>query len=264
MTSHSLLRTAGFATSMILMSCVPCHATKQLQLGPTVAEQYLLAAANLDRAQRGLPVLTLNPELAEAARTHAREMANHGDISHQFDGEPDLTERGATAGVHFSLITENVAEASDPVMMHDLWMNSEGHRENLLDPEVNSVGISIIFHDHQYYAVEDFADTVVTRSFDDQESAVENLITDSGLQIADEKSVTAEEARKTCSMDTGFAGHTHPWYIMRYTADKLTELPPELQTRLKSGEYHKAMVGACSSTESGPFTSYNIAVLLYP
>jgi hypothetical protein len=229
-----------------------------------VGEQYLLAAANLDRAQRGLPQLHLNPELAEAARKHAREMADHGDISHQFSGEPDLPERGEAAGVHFSLITENVAEAPNPVIVHDLWMHSEGHRENLLDPEVNAVGISIVARDHQYYAVEDFASTVDTTSFDEQESTVANLITHSGLQLADAQTVTAEEARQTCSMDTGFAGHAHPWYIMRYTADKLNELPTALESQLKSGDYHKVMVGACNDTSASPFTGYNIAVLLYP
>jgi hypothetical protein len=51
---------------------------------------------------------------------------------------------------------------------------------------------------------------------------------------------------------------------MRYTADHLTELPSELQSRLSSGKYHQAVVGACTSTDSGPFTAYNVAVLLYP
>ncbi len=149
-------------------------------------------------------------------------------------------------------------------MVHDLWMHSEGHRENLLDPEVNSVGISIIVRNHQYYAVEDFASTVETRSFDEQESTVEDLITHSGLQLADPKSVTPEEARQTCSMDTGSPAMLIRGSLCATQRDNLTELPSDLQDQLKSGEYHKVMVGACNGTESGPFTAYNIAVLLYP
>ena len=53
----------------------------------TVAEQYLFAAANEARANQGLPPLRLDPVLAEASARHAREMANHAAISHQFDGE---------------------------------------------------------------------------------------------------------------------------------------------------------------------------------
>jgi uncharacterized protein YkwD len=243
---------------------VPGHATLQLN-GPTVAEQFLLAAANQDRTARGLPQLRYNPTLTEAARYHAREMAAHGDISHQFPGEPELSERGAKAGAHFSIITENVAEAPDASQLHDLWMHSPGHRANLLDPEVDSVGISVVYRNHEAFAVEDFANTVESLSYNQQESTVSNLLTRSGLRIADPNLVTQEEARKTCLMSTGYAAHRQPWFVMRYTADRLTELPTELQHRLQSGRYHQAVVGACTDPDStGPFTGYNIAVLLYP
>src|SRR6202042_1394803 len=147
-----------------------------------------------------------NPTLTEAARYHAREMAAHGDISHQFPGEPELSERGAKAGAHFSIITENVPEAPDASKLHDLWMHSPGHRANLLDPEVDSVGISIVYSNHEAFAVEDFANTVETLSLNEQESTVSTLLTQSGLKIADSNIVSIEEARKTCTMSTGYAG----------------------------------------------------------
>jgi Cysteine-rich secretory protein family len=230
---------------------------------PNVAEQYLLAAANQDRAARGLPPLHRDPILAQAALYHARQMAAHGEISHQFPGEPNLSVRGAKAGARFSLITENVAEAADSTMIHDLWMHSKGHRENLLDPNVDSVGISVVARDHQFFAVEDFASSVKSLSFREQELTVAALLEQSGLQIGG-KGISVEDARRTCSMSTGYAGRRQPWFIMRYTAGKLGELPSQLQSRLNSGKYHEAVVGACVSTDSGPFTAYNIAVLLYP
>jgi Cysteine-rich secretory protein family len=254
----------SIATLLAMAPAVPGHATPQFK-GPTVAEQFLLAAANLDRAARGLQQLHYNPILSEAARYHAREMAAHGDISHQFPGEPELSERGAKAGAHFSIITENVAEAPDASQLHDLWMHSPGHRANLLDPQVDSVGISVVYRNHEAFAVEDFANTVESLSYNQQESTVSNLLTQSGLRIADPNLVTQEEARKTCLMSTGYAAHRQPWFVMRYTADRLTELPTELQHRLQSGRYHQAVVGACTDPDStGPFTGYNIAVLLYP
>src|SRR5271163_1237558 len=54
----------------------------------SVAEQYLLAAANADRVSRGLRPLRRDPVLAQAALFHARIMAAHADISHEFPGEP--------------------------------------------------------------------------------------------------------------------------------------------------------------------------------
>ena len=250
-----------FATAVAIL---PSRAASEQGVSaPNVAEQYLLAAANQDRAARGLPPLHRDPVLAQAAYYHARQMAAHEEISHQFPGEPDLSARGANAGAHFSLITENVAEAPDAAEVHDLWMHSKGHRENLLDPHVDSVGISVIFRDHQFFAVEDFASTVKLLSFNEQESTVAALLEQSGLQLGG-RGITVEDARRTCSMSTGYAGHRQPWFIMRYTASRLNELPSQLQSRLNTGKYHEAVVGACLSTDSGPFTAYNIAVLLYP
>jgi hypothetical protein len=231
---------------------------------PNVAEQFLLASANQDRLARGLQPLHLDPTLAEAALAHAREMAAHRDISHQFSGEPKLSERGANAGVHFSIISENVAEAPVAAMIHDLWMHSEGHRKNLLDPKVDAVGISVILRDHEYYAVEDFADLVQPLSFNAQESAVASLLAKSGMQIGNGKVMSQKDARQTCSMPSGYAGSRQPWYIMRYTAHTIAQLPDQLQSRLNSGKYHQAVVGACSENTLTPFTAYNIAVLLYP
>ena len=41
-------------------------------------------------------------------------------------------------------------------------------------------------------------------------------------------------------------------------------IPSQLKSRLTSGKYHQAVVGACPATRKGSFTAYNIAVLLYP
>ena len=226
----------------------------------TVAEQYLLAAANEARASQGLSPLRLDRVLTEASAAHAREMANHADISHQFNDEPDLAERGASAGAHFSLISENVGEAPSSVIIHDLWMHSPGHRANLLDPNVDSIGIAIVTRDNQLYAVEDFASTVETLTINQQEHTVAGVLTQSGMRVAE----TTEEARQTCTMSTGYAGTRQPWYIMRFTAASLSDIPAQLKSRLSSGKYHQAVVGACSTTRKTSFTAYNIAVLLYP
>ena len=230
----------------------------------TVAEQYLLAAANQERAARGLSILHRDPQLARAAAGHAREMAAHGSISHQFAGEAELTDRGASAGVPFSVISENVGEAPSVVTIHDMWMPSEHHRTNLLDPAIDSAGISVVARGGELYAVEDFARAVRSVSLERQESAIAALVTRPGsIQLASD-SETVFDARKTCSMSTGYAGSRKPWFVMRFTSDSLTELPSQLKSRLTSGRYREAAVGACSSSERSPFTSYTFAVLLYP
>lgn len=226
----------------------------------TVAEQYLFAAANQARASEGLPPLRFDPVLSEAAAQHAREMALHAAISHQFNDEADLAERGASAGVHFRLISENVAEAPTSVTIHELWMNSPHHRANLLDPKIDSIGVAIVRRGDQLYAVEDFASTVQTLSLIQQERTVASVLSQTGLHVA----ATTEDARQTCAMSTGYAGSRQPWFVMRYTASSLDQIPSQLKNRLSTGKYHQAVVGACEAPHGTPFTAYNIAVLLYP
>lgn len=259
--------TLGFC-AFLAVSIAPGNAVKTTGNPVNVAAQFLLAAANQDRAARGLGQLHYDPVLAQAALYHANEMAVHDGISHQFPGEPDLAERGARAGAHFSVITENVAEASDSSIIQDLWMHSPGHRANLLDPEVEVVGIAVVVRDRLFYAVEDFANTVESLSFDQQEESVVSLLAKTGLQIINDatssKTGSVQDARQTCSMSTGYAGQRKPWFIMRFTADRLNRLPDELESSINTGKYHQAVVGACTDNDSGSFTGYNIAVLLYP
>ncbi len=226
----------------------------------SVAEQYLVAAANADRATRGLGPVHRDAHLEAAARQHAYEMVRHGEISHQFSGEADLAARAGEAGAHFSMISENVAEAPNAAQIHNLWMNSPGHRRNLLDPNVDAVGISVIRDQGEYYAVEDFGRTVQTLSLEQQEETVGGLLTQKGLMLTNNRG----EARQTCAMEEGYAGGRQPWFVMRYTSADIDQLPPELTSRVASGKYHQVAVGACKNGKQGPFTSYNLAVLLFP
>ena len=66
-------------------------------------------------------------------------------------------ERAGQAGAHFSLIEENVAVGPTPAAIHDGWMHSPGHRTNLLNPEVDRVGIAVVASRGELYAVADYA-----------------------------------------------------------------------------------------------------------
>lgn len=249
------MRRAWLSTACLALALARCDGSAQ-----NVSEQYLLAAANGDRAAHRLSPLRIDGGLLRAARHHALEMAEHRDISHQFAGEAELAERAGEEGVRFSLVTENVAEASNSALIHELLMRSASHRANLLDPQVDSVGIAVVQRDGQLYAVEDFARTVQHLTLDEQESTVRALLAEKGLTFAR----SPRDARETCSMRSGYAGERRPWFVMRYTAASIRQLPEELLDRLADGRYHLAAVGACATGEHAPFTGYTLAVLLYP
>ena len=227
----------------------------------SVAEQYLFSAANAERAQRGLQLLKWDEMLHRAAQRHAGEMAARESISHQYPGELDLAGRGRAAGARFTVIAENVAEAWSALEIHDAWMQSPDHRANLLDARVNSVGISVMRRGGQLYAVEDFDRTTGSLSFEEQESAIAELLrTEARLYLLP----NVQDARRTCEMDTGYAGERKPWFVMRFTAASLDRLPSTLREKLASGKYHSATVGACEAKGTGSFTPYAIAVMLFP
>ena len=120
-------------------------------------EQTLFDAANRERAAQGLASLKWSAALASAARTHAQKMAQANRLEHQFPGEMDLGTRVRLAGVRFRAVAENVAQGPSAASIHSQWMNSPPHRANVLDPELDSIGIAVVERNGQLFAVQDFA-----------------------------------------------------------------------------------------------------------
>lgn len=254
------MKLKAWVVALFAVSLGVIAALAQSQAMRTVSEQYLFQAANAERVQRGLQPLRWDGSLYRAAINHAREMAQRQSISHQYPGEAELTERGKLAGARFSTIAENVAMAPTAPTIHRAWMNSEGHRDNLLDPTVDSVGISVLSRNGELYAVEDFDRSVQRMTLEEQESQVAELVQETArVSVA-----SSDDARATCRMETGYAGSRQPWFVMRYTAGDLSRLPDQLKAKLATGKFHQAVVGACAGKQKQAFTSFNIAVLLYP
>lgn len=221
-------------------------------------ESALLDAANHSRAAVGLPALQWDEALAAAARQHAQRMVQQNALSHQFPGELPLQERARQTGARFSLVAENVAEGPSVLGLHTQWMNSAPHRANLLDHELNAVGIAVLQSGNVLFAVEDFSATVLKLGLDAQELQVGSQLVAHGLRLLN----TADVARRTCEMDRGWAGQ-RPLNVIRYETSDLSRLPADIEQRVQGGIYRSAAVGACEASGSGGFTRYRIAILLY-
>ena len=232
------------------------------QVMPGAGEQ-LMALANRVRAANGAGKLDWDPQLAEAARQHCLLMAQEGPIAHRYDGEPGLSDRAGQAGAHFSLIEENVAIGPTPAEIHDEWMHSPGHRSNLLNPDVDRVGIAVVRARGVLYATADYARGVQVLSRTQIEARVAELIRVSGVSIYKDPL----PARAACATDSGMpTSHGGPQaaFVMRWQSGSLDQLPDGLRKRLVSGQYHMAAVGSCAAQGvSGDFTAYRVAVLLY-
>jgi Cysteine-rich secretory protein family len=224
----------------------------------SVADQTLLNAANRDRASAGLPPLRWDAALAAAAHQHALRMAQMNQLSHQFPGEPPMQDRARQAGARFSLIAENVAEGPTVSGMHTQWMNSPPHRANLLDTELNSVGISVVQSGNLLFAVEDFSTELPSLSLEEQEQQVASQLEHHGLQV----SAGSFDARKTCELDRGWAG-PRPASVLRYEMADLARLPDEASQKAASGKFHSASVGACNASGATEFARFRVAILLF-
>jgi len=223
----------------------------------------LVQMANQARAQAGAGPLQWDAALATAARQHCLRMADEGQLSHQFPGEPDVSQRASQAGAHFSLIEENVALAPTPAEIHNAWMHSPGHRANLLNPQVDRIGIAVVAGRFGLYAVADYELIVPVLSQIQIEAQVAGLLKASGVAILPDATL----ARTACAEDSGIThpvSGPRPRFIMRWEGAQLTQIPQALADKLATGQYHQAAVGSCSAQgEEGAFTAYRIAVLLY-
>jgi hypothetical protein len=220
----------------------------------------LLTLTNQDRAAQGLGPLRWSPELAEAAQLHDERMVQRNDLQHQFPDEPDLPTRAGQAGAHFRAVAENIALGPNAADIERQWMHSTMHRTNILDPQMNIIGIALVHHRGEVWAVEDFAHAVEALGPPEIEGRVIELLAQQGMRDA----TATADARQTCEMEHGSAGGSRPRFVMRWEGSDLSRLPDVLVTKLQTGQFHSAAAGVCGGAQPGQgFTTYRVAVLLY-
>jgi hypothetical protein len=244
---------AGIGATILTFFLLPARAQES---GPA---QILFESANHERAAQGLAPLKWSATLATAARQHALRMAAQNTLSHQLPGEPAMVDRASQAGARFSSLAENVAEGPSAESIHQKWMSSPPHRANLLDAQLDSVGIAAAERDGVLFAVEDFSLAVGRLSVEGQEGIVAAKLRSRGLRPLSD----ASDARRSCTLDKGYAGSHAPSFVLHYTTTDLQTLPDMLEQRIQTGSYRGAAVGACPSDAKSGFSKYRIAVLLY-
>ena len=122
------------------------------------AERQLLNLANQARAEAGLAPLEIEEGLTRAARKHSALMASENQLSHDLPGEPSLPQRlAATCTLRLSAEGENVGFAASAAEVHQGFMHSPHHRENLLNPDYNVAGFAVVRTGNRVYVTEDFA-----------------------------------------------------------------------------------------------------------
>ncbi len=144
----------GLGTAMVIMMlCWSGYG----QTTALRAERELFASINQARRAQGLPPLRWNEALATSARRHAEVMASRGTAQHGFEGEPSLSARVKQTGARFSWLSENVTQGPTPMFIHTQFMKSPAHCANILDRDMDSIGVGVVEQNGQLFAVEDFS-----------------------------------------------------------------------------------------------------------
>lgn len=113
--------------------------------GESGAESAVLALVNEERAAAGCRALTANAKLSAAARAYSDTMARSGVMSHTGPDGSTMTSRVEAAGYGWSRLGENIARGqADAAAVMNAWMNSPGHKANILNCDFREIGIG--FH----------------------------------------------------------------------------------------------------------------------
>lgn len=109
-------------------------------------EREIFDLTNSFRAQRGLGVLSWNESVAEVARGHSRDMAERNYFEHDNPEGKSAGDRMMARGIpQFRAWGENIAAGYlDAIDGHYGWLNSWGHRENMLEPVFTMLGVGAV------------------------------------------------------------------------------------------------------------------------
>jgi uncharacterized protein YkwD len=106
----------------------------------------LLAEHNARRSEAGLSEWVSSVKLQAAAQGHAITMAQFGRMAHSGIGDGDLGSRLRGVGYAFRAAGENIAwDQGGVAAVMGLWMNSPGHRANILSPAFAEAGFAVAY-----------------------------------------------------------------------------------------------------------------------
>lgn len=165
-----VLRQQGKTKYQLKLSVAPIQDTVVGQKAPPTTAtspaliNRVLKLTNDFRKQMGLRSLRLNPKLTKAAQAHSEDMALKDFFAHEGSNGSQLSDRLNKVGYKAKTAAENIAGGySTPEAAIQSWINSPGHRANLLNSSAKEIGIGFYFLSndsgktaYRYYWTQDF------------------------------------------------------------------------------------------------------------
>ncbi|MCW3840728.1 CAP domain-containing protein [Micromonospora yasonensis] len=120
--------------------------------GITAELQQVVDLVNKERAKAGCKALTVDDKLMLAAQRHSQDQADHKTMSHDGSDGSDVGDRLDRVGYAWRAYGENVAwNQQTPAAVMDAWMNSPGHRANILNCSFTEIGVGVARSNGPYW-----------------------------------------------------------------------------------------------------------------
>lgn len=141
---------------------------QQVQSGQTKeflaqVEQSIFKKVNEERRKKGVPELKYDYTVERYARIKSQDMGDNNYFSHTDTSGKLISDKMKIDGVGFSAWGENIAYIggnSDPEVLANQfmnnWMNSEGHKQNILSTNYSNIGVGVYKIGNKVYATQEF------------------------------------------------------------------------------------------------------------
>lgn len=143
-------RTAVLLVAVLLASALQAisAATPADAAVDSTMESDFAALVNTERAKKGLPSLTVRSDLREVARDHSLTMAREDRLHHNPSFSQEIS--------NWQVVAENVGRGPSVESLHDAFMNSKGHRDNILNDRVTEIGVGVEVRNGQIWVTKNF------------------------------------------------------------------------------------------------------------
>ena len=108
-------------------------------------EKEVVRLVNAERVKNGLPTLTQDWELSRVARYKSQDMRDRGYFSHTSPTYGSPFQMMKSFGISYKSAGENIAKGyKTPAAVVSGWMNSSGHRANILNSSFTHIGVGFV------------------------------------------------------------------------------------------------------------------------
>jgi uncharacterized protein YkwD len=126
-------------------------------------EQFIFIKVNEERVQAGMTTLSYSGLMEKYARIKSQDMGDRNYFDHKNPEGELITAQMKRDGISYRSWGENIAYIGGVSDINELanmfmtnWMNSQGHRENILSPNFTSIGVGVYKVGNRYYATQEF------------------------------------------------------------------------------------------------------------